>query len=47
MKLDEVPTLGVRWTIGDVSDAGFEALRYSIWSMWKLFGDNAKYAVLR
>jgi hypothetical protein len=41
----EVPALGIRWTIGDVSDAGYEALRLSIWSAWNLFGENARYAV--
>lgn len=40
-----VPLVGVRWTIGDVSDAGFEALRLSIWSACKLFGDRARYVV--
>ncbi|HEX4750141.1 MAG TPA: hypothetical protein VH302_11420 [Bryobacteraceae bacterium] len=40
-----VPTLGIRWTIGDVSDAGHEALRLSIISAWNLFGGRAKYAV--
>jgi hypothetical protein len=37
--------LGVRWTIGDVSERGFEALRLAIWGAWKLFGPEAKYAV--
>jgi hypothetical protein len=37
--------LGVRWTIGDVSRNGFEALRLSIWGAWKLFGDSARYVV--
>lgn len=37
--------LGVRWTLGDVSDRGFEALRLSIWGAWKLFGPEAAYAV--
>ncbi|MGE5608137.1 MAG: hypothetical protein ACM359_02690, partial [Bacillota bacterium] len=35
----------VRWTIGDVSDRGFEALRLSMWGMWRLFGPAAAYAV--
>lgn len=37
--------IGVRWTIGDVSPAGFEALRLSIWGAWSLFGPSAAYAV--
>lgn len=38
--------LGIRWTIGDVSPRGFEALRLSIWGAWKLFGAAAEYLVL-
>jgi hypothetical protein len=37
--------LGVRWTIGDVSAEGFEALRLSIWGCHRIFGDAASYAV--
>lgn len=37
--------LGIRWTIGDVSDEGFQALSLSIWGAWKLFGPAADYAV--
>jgi hypothetical protein len=37
--------LGVRWTVGDVSERGFEALRLSIWGAWKLFGPEARYGV--
>jgi hypothetical protein len=37
--------VGVRWTIGDVSAPGFEALRLSIWGAYKLFGPDADYAV--
>jgi hypothetical protein len=39
------PPVGVRWTLGDVSDRGFEALRLSIFGAFKLFGDAARYAV--
>jgi hypothetical protein len=39
------PALGFRWTIGNVSDAGFEALRLSICGAWRLFGDDALYGV--
>jgi hypothetical protein len=38
--------LGVRWTIGDVSARGFEALRLSIWGAQRLFGPRARYAVV-
>jgi hypothetical protein len=39
------PALGFRWTIGNVTDAGFEALRLSIWGAWRLFGQQALYGV--
>ncbi len=41
----QIPAVGLRWTIGDVSDAGYEALGLSIRSAWNLFGDRAQYAV--
>jgi hypothetical protein len=37
--------IGIRWTIGDVSDRGFEALGLSIKGAWRIFGENAAYAV--
>lgn len=37
--------LHVRWTIGDVSKRGFEALRLSIWGAWKMFGTGTNYTV--
>ena len=37
--------LGVRWTIGDVSDEGFAALQLSIWGAWRVFGPAAAYRV--
>jgi hypothetical protein len=37
--------VGIRWTIGDVSPRGFEALRLSIWGAWRVFGSGAAYAV--
>lgn len=37
--------LGVRWTMGDVSERGFEALRLSLWGAWRLWGRRAAYAV--
>ncbi len=41
-----VETLGIRWTVGDVSPLGFEALRLSIWGAWRLFGPEAAYGVV-
>jgi hypothetical protein len=38
-------TLGIRWTIGNVRDRGFEALRFSIWGAWQVFGESAGYCV--
>lgn len=37
--------LGVRWTIGDVSPRGFEALRLSIHGAVQVFGPEAAYVV--
>lgn len=37
--------IGIRWTVGDVSPRGFEALRLSIWGAWGLFGPEAEYIV--
>jgi hypothetical protein len=37
--------LGIRWTVGDVSDNGFEALRLSILGAQRLFERYARYAV--
>jgi hypothetical protein len=39
------PRLGVRWTIGDVNPAGFEALRLSVHGAMQLFKDSAEYRV--
>jgi hypothetical protein len=35
----------VRWTIGDVSAEGFEALGWSIAGAWQMFGGSAGYVV--
>src|SRR4051812_44656347 len=40
-----LPPIGLRWTMGDVSERGFEALRLSIWGAWNLFGPEAQYVV--
>ena len=37
--------IGIRWTVGDVSDRGFEALRLSIAGAFKIFGAQASYVV--
>jgi hypothetical protein len=37
--------LGVRWTIGDVSPRGFEALRLSVHGAMRVFGPEAAYRV--
>lgn len=37
--------LVVRWTIGDVSLFGFEALRLSMHGAFRAFGDSARYTV--
>lgn len=37
--------LVVRWTVGDVSDNGFEALRLSVWGAVKLIGLRARYVI--
>jgi hypothetical protein len=37
--------LGIRWTIGDVNPAGFEALRLSVFGATRIFGVNAEYRV--
>jgi hypothetical protein len=37
--------VGLRWTIGNVSRHGFDALRLSIRGAWKVFGPAAAYAV--
>lgn len=40
-----MPPLTIRWTIGDVSDYGFEALRMSVWGLWHLLGNQTEYVV--
>ncbi|HEU4649159.1 MAG TPA: hypothetical protein VFS33_08880 [Gemmatimonadales bacterium] len=37
--------LVVRWTIGDVSGYGFEALHLSTWGARRVFGPHARYVV--
>lgn len=39
------PTLGIRWTIGDVRERGFIALALSLRGAHRLFGDRARYVV--
>ncbi|HEU4643130.1 MAG TPA: hypothetical protein VFS44_11810 [Gemmatimonadaceae bacterium] len=38
--------VGVRWTVGDVSPFGFEALRASMRGCRRVFGEDARYAVV-
>jgi hypothetical protein len=38
--------IGIRWTVGDVSDLGFEALRLSVWGAARAFGFDAAFAVV-
>lgn len=38
-------TVGIRWTVGDVSLRGWEALRLSVWCASRLFGPEARFAV--
>src|SRR4051794_11868036 len=45
MKATMPARIGVRWTLGDVGDRGFEALRLSIWGARKVFGPDAGCAV--
>lgn len=37
--------LNIRWTIGDVADEGFEALRLSLWGADRLFAPDAGFHV--
>jgi hypothetical protein len=39
------PRVGVRWTVGDVSALGFEALQCSLWGARRVFGSAAAYLV--
>ncbi len=39
------PRVGIRWTIGDVSERGFQSLRLSIMGALSLFGSAASYSV--
>lgn len=41
----ELPPLGIRWTVGDVSATGYKALQLSLRSAWNLFGARAQHAV--
>lgn len=37
--------LGIRWTVGDVSSRGWEALRLSVGCAFRLFGGQTRYAI--
>jgi hypothetical protein len=45
MTMNRRHPLGIRWTIGDVSSRGFEALRLAIWGARRVFGADAAYPV--
>lgn len=45
MVVPNADQLTVRWTIGEVSDFGYEALRLSVWGAWRIFGDATRYLV--
>jgi hypothetical protein len=45
MGMAGMASLGIRWTIGNVSDAGREALRFSLLGAMGVFGPAAEYAV--
>jgi hypothetical protein len=40
-----IPRLTIRWTIGDVSEYGFAALRLSVWGIWRLLGNEPNYVI--
>jgi hypothetical protein len=37
--------LALRWTVGDISPRGYEALRLSLWGAWRMFGSKPHYVV--
>ena len=37
--------IGIRWTVGNVSQAGFAALRLSVWGARRAFGSEAALAI--
>lgn len=41
-----LPPVGIRWTVGDVSERGFRALRLAILGARRVFGPEAAYAVV-
>jgi len=43
--MDARGEIAIRWTIGDVSEEGFEALRLSVWGAFKVFGTRPQYAI--
>lgn len=44
--MTDLPPVGLRWTVGDVSERGFQALRLSVQAAYTLFGPAASYAVV-
>ena len=43
--VNRIPRLTIRWTIGDVSEYGFAALRLAVWGMWNLLGNAPRYVI--
>jgi hypothetical protein len=43
--VQNIPRVGLRWTIGDASNRGFQALRLSVWAAWKIFGEYGQYSI--
>jgi hypothetical protein len=37
--------IGVRWTVGDVSREGFQALQLAVWGARRVFGAEAEYCI--
>jgi hypothetical protein len=40
-----VTQIGLRWTVGDVSERGFAALGLSVWGAHRLFGPDAAFLI--
>ena len=45
LSVSDVSRIGIRWTIGDVSDNGWTALALAIYGAQRVFGESAAYAV--
>lgn len=45
MTISSAAGIGLRWTIGDVNERGFAALRLSLLGAFRIFGRSARFAV--